>query len=70
MDVPVNPNHLYLYELGYVRIHQPTFDAETLTIVADEFGYQIEFVKPEDEEADSILEEADAPEDLIPARQS
>jgi translation initiation factor IF-2 len=32
--------------------------------VADEFGYEVEFVKPQDEEAN--LDEPDAPENLIP----
>lgn len=47
----------------FVSINQ-RLDAETLAIVADEFGYEIEFVKPEDEEA-GALEEADEPEDLL-----
>src|SRR5690606_24159666 len=33
----------------FVSINQ-RLDAETIAIVADEFGYEIEFVKPEDEE--------------------
>ena len=37
-------------------------DAETLSIVAEEFGYEVEFVTAEIE--DSIEEEEDAPEDL------
>jgi len=42
-------------------------DAETLTIVADEFGYEVEFVKPQDEEAN--LDELDVSlENLIPAQ--
>jgi translation initiation factor IF-2 len=48
----------------FVSINQ-RLDAETLTIVADEFGYEVEFVKPEDEETGS-LEEEDSPEDLLP----
>ena len=39
-------------------------DAETLTIVADEFGYEVEFVTADIE--DSIKEEEDNPEDLLP----
>ena len=39
-------------------------DAETLTIVADEFGYQIEFIKPEDEEI-ADLEQADNEDSLV-----
>jgi len=48
----------------FVSINQ-RLDAETLTIVADEFGYEIQFVKP-DEEADVVIEEEDAEEDLLP----
>jgi translation initiation factor IF-2 len=48
----------------FVSINQ-RLDAETLTIVADEFGYEVEFVKPEDEEI-GLLEEADSPEDQLP----
>ncbi|GGG88720.1 translation initiation factor IF-2 [Parapedobacter pyrenivorans] len=48
----------------FVSINQ-RLDAETIAIVADEFGYEIEFVKPEDEE-NTELEESDNPENLIP----
>ncbi len=65
MDVPVTKIIGTCMSLGmFVSINQ-RLDAETLTIVADEFGYEIQFVKA-DEEADSILEEEDAPEDLLP----
>ncbi|WP_349678035.1 hypothetical protein, partial [Maribacter sp. UBA4516] len=37
-------------------------DAETLSIVAEEFGYEVDFVTADIEE--SIVEEEDAPEDL------
>jgi translation initiation factor IF-2 len=46
----------------FVSINQ-RLDAETLSIVADEFGFEVEFVKPEDEE-NSTLEEIDTPEEL------
>jgi len=39
-------------------------DAETLTIVADEFGYEVEFVTADIEE--SIQELVDSPKDLLP----
>ncbi len=48
----------------FVSINQ-RLDAETIAIVADEFGYEIEFVKPEDEE-NTELEEPDNPANLIP----
>jgi len=49
----------------FVSINQ-RLDAETLTLVADEFGYQVEFVSVDVQEAISSLEETDAPEDLVP----
>ncbi|RZK41258.1 MAG: translation initiation factor IF-2 [Pedobacter sp.] len=65
MDVPVTKIIGTCMSLGmFVSINQ-RLDAETLTIVADEFGYEIQFVKA-DEEADSVIEEEDAPEDLMP----
>ncbi len=65
MDVPVTKIIGTCMSLGmFVSINQ-RLDAETLTIVADEFGYEIQFVKA-DEEADSVIEEEDATEDLEP----
>ncbi|MBS1532429.1 MAG: translation initiation factor IF-2 [Bacteroidetes bacterium] len=64
MDVPVTQIISTCMSLGmFVSINQ-RLDAETLTIVADEFGYQVEFVKPQDEEAN--LDTPDDPKDLKP----
>jgi translation initiation factor IF-2 len=64
MDVPVTQIISTCMSLGmFVSINQ-RLDAETLAIVADEFGYQIEFVKPQDEEGS--LDQPDNPEDLVP----
>jgi translation initiation factor IF-2 len=64
MDVSVTQIISTCMSLGmFVSINQ-RLDAETLSIVADEFGYQIEFVKPQDEEAN--LDQPDDPADLIP----
>ncbi|MDP9077296.1 MAG: translation initiation factor IF-2 [Bacteroidota bacterium] len=64
MDVSVTQIISTCMSLGmFVSINQ-RLDAETLSIVADEFGYQIEFVKPQDEE--SSLDQPDDPEDLVP----
>jgi translation initiation factor IF-2 len=49
--------------LGIMVTMNQRLDAETLSIVADEFGYEVEFVSAEIEEA--IEEEVDAPEDLV-----
>ena len=50
--------------LGIMVTMNQRLDAETLTIVADEFGYQVEFVTADIE--DSLKEEEDSPEDLLP----
>ncbi|TYR36490.1 translation initiation factor IF-2 [Sphingobacterium phlebotomi] len=65
MDVQVTQVISTCMSLGmFVSINQ-RLDAETLTIVAEEFGYQVEFIKPEDEEV-TELEEPDNEADLIP----
>jgi translation initiation factor IF-2 len=64
MDVSVTQIISTCMSLGmFVSINQ-RLDAETLSIVADEFGYQVEFVKPQDEEANLDIEDDEA--DLIP----
>ena len=50
--------------LGIMVTMNQRLDAETLTIVADEFGYEVEFVTADIE--DSIKVEEDNPEDLLP----
>ncbi len=50
--------------LGMMVTLNQRLDAETLTIVAEEFGYEVEFVTAEIEE--SIEVEVDDPEDLTP----
>ena len=64
MDVSVTQIISTCMSLGmFVSINQ-RLDAETLSIVAEEFGYQVEFVKPQDEEAN--LDQDDTPDSLIP----
>ena len=64
MDVQVTKIIGTCMSLGmFVSINQ-RLDAETLTIVADEFGYEIQFVKP-DEDEENVIEEEDNVEDLI-----
>ncbi len=63
MDVPVNEVISTFMSLGvFVSINQ-RLDAETLTLVAEEFGYQVEFVDATVVEA--IEEEEDSPDDLV-----
>ncbi|TLP82290.1 translation initiation factor IF-2 [Maribacter sp. ACAM166] len=50
--------------LGIMVTMNQRLDAETLSIVADEFGYEVDFVTADIEE--SIVEVVDAPEDLKP----
>ncbi|WP_339655589.1 translation initiation factor IF-2 [uncultured Maribacter sp.] len=50
--------------LGIMVTMNQRLDAETLSIVAEEFGYEVDFVTADIEE--SIVEVADAPEDLKP----
>ncbi len=50
--------------LGLMVTMNQRLDAETISIVAEEFGYEVEFVTAEIEE--TIDEQKDAPEDLKP----
>ncbi|MBX7182088.1 MAG: translation initiation factor IF-2 [Bacteroidia bacterium] len=64
MNVPVNKIISTCMALGmFVSINQ-RLDAETLSIVAEEFGYAVEFVSAEVQEA--IKEDNDTPDDLKP----
>lgn len=63
MDVPVTKVISTCMSLGmFVSINQ-RLDAETLTIVADEFGYEVQFVSTEEQEIE--LDEVDNEEDLV-----
>jgi translation initiation factor IF-2 len=63
MNVDVNKIIATCMDLGmFVSINQ-RLDAETLTIVAQEFGYELEFVGIEVQEAIETF--VDAPEDLV-----
>nr|WP_321453506.1 translation initiation factor IF-2 [uncultured Carboxylicivirga sp.] len=63
MDVQVNQIISTCMSLGmFVSINQ-RLDAETLTLVAEEFGFTVEFVSAD--VADVIIEEEDNEEDLI-----
>jgi translation initiation factor IF-2 len=65
MNVPVTNIISTCMSLGlFVSINQ-RLDAETLTLVADEFGYQVEFVSVDVQEAILSQEETDNPEDLV-----
>ncbi len=64
MNVPVTNVIQTCFNLGlFVSINQ-RLDAETINIVADEFGFKTEFVSAD--VASAVEEEADNPEDLLP----
>ncbi|WP_114782718.1 translation initiation factor IF-2 [Botryobacter ruber] len=59
MNVSVNDVIKVCMQLGmFVSINQ-RLDAEAITIIADEFGYSIEFITSEDEQALETVEEED-----------
>lgn len=65
MDVGVNEVIMACMNLGLMVSINQRLDAEALVVVAEEFGYKVEFVSVEIQEAIDE-EDADAPEDLIP----
>ena len=65
MDVTVNDVISKYLEIGmFVSINQ-RLDAETISIIAEEFGYKVEFTTSEDDEIE-LVEEVDKEEDLSP----
>ncbi|MFA6260661.1 MAG: translation initiation factor IF-2 [Bacteroidia bacterium] len=64
MEVPITNIISACMTLGLMVSINQRLDAETISIVADEFGYEVEFVSAEDQ--DTIELEQDEPEDLKP----
>jgi translation initiation factor IF-2 len=64
MDVPITKVIGTCMSLGIMVTMNQRLDAETLSIVADEFGYEVEFITTDIEEALEVVE--DRPEDLVP----
>ncbi|MES2812431.1 MAG: translation initiation factor IF-2 [Bacteroidota bacterium] len=64
MDVPITKVIGTCMSLGIMVTMNQRLDAETLTIVADEFGYEMEFITTDIEENIEVVE--DKPEDLKP----
>jgi translation initiation factor IF-2 len=62
MDVSVNDVIAKCMNLGIFASINQRLDAETITIIADEFGYDVKFTEADDET--EVIEEKDAPEDL------
>ncbi|MBV2195584.1 MAG: translation initiation factor IF-2 [Flavobacterium sp.] len=63
MDVPITKVIGTCMSLGIMVTMNQRLDAETLSIVADEFGYEVEFITTDIEEAAVVVE--DNPEDLV-----
>lgn len=63
MDVPITKVIGTCMSLGIMVTMNQRLDAETLSIVADEFGFEVEFITTDIEEAAEVV--ADNPEDLV-----
>ncbi|UQD55212.1 translation initiation factor IF-2 [Flavobacterium sp. K5-23] len=63
MDVPITKVIGTCMSLGIMVTMNQRLDAETLTIVADEFGYEVEFITVDIEDAIEVVE--DKEEDLV-----
>ncbi|NUY81582.1 translation initiation factor IF-2 [Flavobacterium sp. MAH-1] len=63
MDVPITKVIGTCMSLGIMVTQNQRLDAETLTIVADEFGYEVEFITTDIEENIQVVE--DREEDLV-----
>lgn len=64
MNVSVNDVISTCLNLGmFVSINQ-RLDAEAITVITDEFGYDVQFSSSEEEQV--VIEEEDAEEDLVP----
>jgi len=64
MNVPINQVIATCMNLGVMVSINQRLDAETINIVADEFGFRTEYVSAE--VADAIHQEEDSEEDLVP----
>lgn len=64
MDVPITKVIGTCMTLGIMVTMNQRLDAETLSIVADEFGYEVEFITTDIEDAIEVVE--DREEDLVP----
>ncbi len=62
MDVSVNEVIAKCMGLGIFASINQRLDAETITIIADEFGYDVKFTESDDET--EVIETVDNPEDL------
>ncbi len=64
MDVSVQEVISVCLSMGmFVSINQ-RIDAEAITFIADEFGYEVEFISAEEEIQNEVVDIIDAPEDM------
>jgi len=63
MDVNVNQIISACFSLGHFVTINQRLEKDTIELIADEFGFNVEFTTTE-EEADLLVEQEDAPEDL------
>lgn len=64
MNVPVRDIIQHCFNLGMIVTINQRLDEDTIVFLADEYGFEVEFVDPSIE-TDEVLEE-DNPEDLVP----
>ncbi len=66
MDVSVNDIIQYCFSLGMAVSINSRLDAEAITLIASEFGFDVEFVSAEEEIEASLAETPDDPDSLVP----
>lgn len=66
MDVPFTEVISKCMSLGIMVSINQRLDAEVIELVANEFGYEVEFIGVEDAAEMEEVEEEDAPENLVP----
>ena len=64
MDISVNQVIATCMSIGMMVSINQRLDAETINLVAEEFGFKTEYISAE--VAQAVVEEEDAPEDLLP----
>ena len=66
LDVGVSEVITKCMNLGVIVSINQRMDAEIIELVANEFGYEVEFISAEDQEDTVLEDEQDDPEDLKP----
>jgi translation initiation factor IF-2 len=66
MEVSVNEIIKYCFTSGMAVSINSRLDADSITIIASEFGFDVEFISAEEEIEAALEEVPDQPEDLVP----